>query len=218
MVDIVVKVLDPADNEALVSLAEAKVFLGISPADVSNDAQLQMLINMNSATIAEMCNRTFGRAKLRETWRCVGPVCCPNGMCRVYLTHWPVLEADIENVETPAGVLLDPSEYEVEEQSGKLLLFNGCSSEIVITYTGGFVLPDESPDALKQALGLLVRTGRTEAAAEATSGIRMIAHKDSRVMYHPPSKTSGSSSSTSGGSLATAQIKNLLIGYTRIFV
>lgn len=216
MADITVKVLTPADSVALVSLDEAKVYLGIAPADTSNDVQLQMLIDWNSATIAELCNRTFGYEEVRETWRCMAPICCPDGTCRVYLTHWPVLETDIQSVET-GGAFVDPVDYEIEEASGKLTLFNGCTGEIVITYSGGYVLPDEAPNPLKQALGLMVRSGRTEAAAEATSGVRMIAHKESRIMFHPPAKTTGTSSS-GGVSAASQQVKGLLTSYIRIYV
>jgi hypothetical protein len=215
MADIHVKVLTKALSYALVSLDEAKIMLGISAADTTNDAQLQMLIDMQSSTVAELCNRTFAYEKVRETWRCIGPVCCPDGACRVYLTHWPVVETDIESVESPSGSPV--TDYEIEEESGKLTLFSGCSSEIVITYSGGYVLPDDAPDSLKQATGLLVRSSRTEAAAESLSGVRMIAHKESRIMFHPPSKTT-SSSSTSGGSAAQQQVKGLLSSYQRIWV
>jgi hypothetical protein len=219
MADITVKILEPATSDALVSLDEAKVFLGISAADTSSDAQLQMAIDWNSSTIAELCNRpgtTFGYQKVRETWRCMAPICCPDGSCRIYLTAWPVLEVDIESVVT-GGYTLLPEDYELEEESGKLTLFGGCTDEIVVVYSGGFKLPEESPNALKQALGLLARSSRTEAAAEATSGVRMIAHKESRIMFHPPAKgtTSSSSGSTSG---ATQQVKGLLTNYIRIYV
>jgi hypothetical protein len=32
-------------------------------------------------------------------------------MCRIWLTHYPVLAADIESVETLGGTLIDPSGY-----------------------------------------------------------------------------------------------------------
>jgi hypothetical protein len=216
MADITVKVLEPADSHDLITLEEAKIYLGISAADTSSDEQLKLLISYNSATIAELCNRTFGYEKVRETWRCMAPICCPDGSCRVYLTHWPVLEADVESVVT-GGYTLLPEEYEIEETSGKLTLWGGCTDDIVITYSGGYDLPDEAPDALKQALGLLVRSGRTEAAAEATSGVRMIAHKESRIMFHPPAKSGGTSSS-GGVSTAASQVKGLLTSYIRIYV
>jgi hypothetical protein len=217
MADVTVKVLVPATSYALVSLDEAKVYLGISPADTAGDAQLQMLIDMNSDVISEICNRVFAKEKVRETWRCVGAICCPDGATRIFLTRWPVLEADIESVETPSGYPLLSSEYEIEEASGKLTIWTPSVSEIVIVYSGGYDLPDDSPNPLKQAAGLLCRSSRTEAASEATSGVRMIAHKDSRVMFHPPAKASSTGTST-GGSAAQQQVKGLLQNYQRIWV
>jgi hypothetical protein len=216
MADITVKVLTPADSHDLISLEEAKIYLGISAADTSSDEQLKLLISYNSATIAELCNRTFGYEKVRETWRCMAPIACPDGSSRLYLTHWPVLEDDIESVET-GGYTLLPEEYEIEEASGKLTLWNGNVDDIIVTYSGGYLLPDDAPDALKQASGLLVRSGRSEAAAEATSGVRMIAHKESRIMFHPPAKTGGTSSS-GVSSTAANQVKGLLTSYIRIYV
>jgi hypothetical protein len=216
MADITVKVLQQADSYALISLAEAKVYLGISSADTSGDEQLQMLIDMNSATVSELCNRVFAKEKVRETWRCIGPVCCPDGSCRIFLTHYPVKEDDIESIDSPLGSPV--FDYEIEEESGKLILFGGCDGEIVVTYTGGYDLPDGAPDSLKQATGLLVRSGRTEAASESLSGVRMIAHKESRIMFHPPSKSGGTSTSSSSGSAAQQQVKGLLMSFQRIWV
>jgi len=214
MSDVTVKILQPATSYALITLEDAKIYLGIAATDTSQDIQLQMLIDMNSDTIAQMCNRVFGKEKVRETWRCVGLVCCPDGSCRVFLTRFPVVEAEIESVESPAGTLIDPSGYEVEEASGKLTLLNGCSSEIVIVYSGGYLLPADSPPSLQQALGLLLRESRTQAAQEAVSGMRMIAHKEARVVFHSP--TSGSSTTgQTGGTTARQAAQNLLSNYTR---
>jgi len=216
MADITVKVLDPATSHDLISLEEAKIYLGISAADTSSDEQLKLLISYNSATIAELCNRTFGYERVRETWRCMARICCPDGSSRIFLTHWPVLEADIESV-TIGGYDLLPEEWELEEASGKLTIWSAVDADIVVIYSGGYDLPDEAPDALKQATGLLVRSGRSEAAAESVSGVRMIAHKESRIMFHPPSKSSGSSSS-GVSSTAANQVKGLLTSYIRIYV
>jgi hypothetical protein len=214
MVDIVVKVLTPATSYALLTLEEAKLMLNIASGDMSQDAYLQMLIDQNSDTIATLCNRVFAYEEIIETWRCVGLVCCPDGTCRIYLTHYPVLEADIVSVESPKGTLI--TDYEIEEGSGKLILLGGCSSEIVVHYWGGYVLPDNAPDALKQAATIAVRSSRTEAEQASTAGIRMISHKESRIMYHNPSQTK----SASGGSSTTQQaaVKSLLNHYIRFWV
>lgn len=223
MADIIIKVLEPADDFALLTLEEAKVLLSIDAADTTGDAQLQMLIDQNSAVIAKMCNRTLAKEKVRETWRCLGEPCdCIDGASsrRLFLSHWPIKEVDIESVESPRGMALTAYDYELEEQSGKITLYTATAEPIVVTYTGGYVLPEEAPDDLKQAAGLLIRQYRTEAAQAATSGsgVRMLAHKESRVMYFSPKDMAGgTTTTTSGGSSpVNASVNNLLSRYRRI--
>jgi hypothetical protein len=206
MADVSVKVLTPATSIAFMTLAEAKLALGIT--DATGDPQLQWLIDVQSATVAELCNRTFAKEKVRETWRWLSPP-------RVFLTHWPVKEADIESV-TVNGATLGAGDYELEEQSGKLLLFAGDAGPIVVIYTGGFLLPDEAPLPLKQATGLMLSVSRSEQQATALTGIRMIAHKEKRIMFHPPSATSaGSGGGTASGARST--VSTLLSHYTRLW-
>jgi hypothetical protein len=166
------------------------------------------LIDQYSDIVSVMCNRVFARERVRETWRDLESR-------RLFLSHWPVKDGDIELVESPVGSVLDPGAYELEERSGKVSIFNGITEPISITYTGGFELPDDAPDALKQAAILLVRTARTQAAREATSGIRSISHKDARVMFFDPNQASRGqvTTTTSGG---TDAVKALLYHYTRL--
>jgi hypothetical protein len=210
MVDVTIKVITPATQFAFLTLAEAKAALGIVTSDATSDAQLQWLIDTNSAVIATLCNRTFAKEKVRETWRCL----LPN---RMFLTHWPVKEADIETL-TVGGTPLVVGDWEVEEESGKLLLPAGSPGPIVITYTGGYDLPTQAPMALKQATSMLVAVTRADAAAVETSGIRMIAHKEKRIMFHPPS--SSSSSGTGGGTAPGARtaVKNILDHFMRHWI
>jgi hypothetical protein len=141
-----VNVITPATSVGLISLEDAKLLLDIPAADTSGDVKLQMLIDQNSMMLALQANRdTFAKEKVEERWDCVGPVCCPDGTCKIYLTRFPVRLADIESVESPEGTLIDPSGYRLEQNTGKLVLIAGCSSEILITYTGGYDLPDEAP-------------------------------------------------------------------------
>jgi hypothetical protein len=156
-----------------------------------------------------MANRVFARQKVQETWR-------DQGTRRCYLTHWPVKEADIESVNTAGDANLD---WELEEGSGKLSIFSNHNEPVVVTYTGGFDLPQEAPYALKHCCSLLVGASKSEQASAALTGVRMISHKESRVMFHNPS--SGGSSS-GGGSSVSSQAKetvaNLLGHYTRLWV
>ena len=210
MADRTIKVLEPATSFALLTLDELKLMLGVPSGDVTSDPQLQQMIDWYSAYVSNIANRVFAREKVRETWRDINDR-------RLFLSHFPVVEADIESVETPAGT---PSiDYELEEASGKLSLFGSRAEPIVVTYTGGFNLPDEAPDDLKNALSLLVRQGRTEAQREATAGIRSISHKDSRVMFFDPNQSSGGSSTGSGGgSEAIRAVHALLYHYSRLEV
>jgi hypothetical protein len=220
MSDIVIRILEPADTHDLISVANCKILLGIPESDTSTDAQMQMLISQNSEAIAMECNRIFAKEKVEETWRCVAPVCCPDGTCKVWLSHYPVKADDIESVETPIGYPISDTDYVIEEATGKLILFGGCSSEIRIVYTGGFVLPDDAPLPLQQVAGLMVRSFRTEAAAAGTSGsgIRMLAHKESRVIYFSPKDLAGGGGSSTGPTVQSTALKNMLSKYTRYFV
>ena len=154
---------------------------------------------------------------MRETHRCVAEQYCPGGAYRVFLTHYPVKEEDIESVESPKGTVLDVADYEIEEHSGKLLL-GGAYGEVVVTYTGGYDLPDEAPLPLQQALTVMVRETKTAAAAVELSGIRMISHKEARVQFHAPTGTSSSTRTGTTSSGASQALDRLLQHYTRLEV
>jgi hypothetical protein len=206
--DIIVKVLTPADDTALIALEDAKTMLGLL--DSTQDQQLQMLIEQNSATIARMCNRMFGKERVREIHSASAIQLLP-AKSRIFLTHWPVKEDDIESVEVAGSAI----GYVIEEETGKLTVY-GAVTEIEVTYSGGYDLPDESPLDLQQAIAVMVRETRTAAQQAAVTGVRMISHKSARVMFHPPSATT-SSRTVGGGSSATKDaLENLLMRYTRI--
>jgi hypothetical protein len=219
-----VNVITPATSIGLISLDDLKLLLDIPVGDTTGDAKLQMLIDQNAMVLANKANRdTFAKEKVTERWDCVAPVCCPDGTCKIYLTRYPVKLADIESVETPAGTVIAPSGYRLEENTGKLVLIAGCSSEILVTYTGGYVLPDEAPLDLQQMAGMMVQQFQTQAAQAATggSGIRMLAHKESRIMYYSPKDMAGGGSTTSGGPSTSAigtAVDNLIKKYTRYWI
>ncbi len=180
MADITIKVIEEATSIDLATLDEMKVMLGIASSNTTEDALLTMWITQYSDVIATMCNRVFAKEKVEETWRGDSPPYdADNG--RVFLTHYPVKDADIESVTGPDGSTI--GRYEIENRSGKLQLFAGWSEPIRITYTGGYVLPDEAPPALKQALAILVSAARVAKARELTSGVRSISHRESRVQF-----------------------------------
>jgi hypothetical protein len=184
MADRIVTVLTPAENFDLMTLDEAKQFLGLPLVDTSDDAQLALFIDINSATVAELCNRTFAREEVREEWREL------NGGNRIFPSHWPIYAADIESVESPIGTVLDPSTYELEEQSGKVAVYSMSAwiEPVAITYWGGYLLPSEAPPPLKRATALLNLQSRLLAALGTLGGIRQMSHKEARIAFHDPAK------------------------------
>jgi len=183
MADRNVEVLTPATSFDLMTLDEAKQMLGISLTDTSDDAQLAMFIDINSATISRLCNRVFAREEVTESWREL------NGGNRVFLSHWPVLQADIESVQSPLGTMVSPDDWELEEASGKVSFFGVAAIEpVVITYWGGYNLPNEAPGALKHALALLNLQSRLLASLGTIGGIHQLSHKEARISFHDPAK------------------------------
>ena len=183
MADRNVQVLTPATSFDLMTLDEAKQMLGISLTDTSDDAQLAMFIDINSATISRLCNRVFAREEVTESWREL------NGGNRVFLSHWPVLQADIESVQSPLGTMVSPDDWELEEASGKVSFFGVAAIEpVVITYWGGYNLPNEAPGALKHALALLNLQSRLLASLGTIGGIHQLSHKEARISFHDPAK------------------------------
>ena len=216
MADIWVKVITPADSYALVALDELKAMLDIAPTDTSEDAMLQMWIDQYSDVVATMCNRVFAYETVEETWR--GDL-LPFDTPRLFLTHYPVADADITAVESPRGSILDPASYELETASGKLRIAGAWAEPVTVTYSGGYDLPEEAPPALKAATGLLIQAARMQARMNATSGIRSIVHRESRVQFFDPVQVLGSK----GGAAAPLQgatdtVNALLYKYMRFHV
>jgi hypothetical protein len=216
MVDIITKVLVEATDHTLLTLDEARLMILNMPGGIPpTDEQLQQLIDQYSALIATLCNRTFAYQTVRETWRDFEPP-YNTASRRLFLSQWPVKEEEITSVEAPRGTPLDPSSYEVEEKPGKLELFNGGGGDpIVVTYSGGYKLPDEAPDELKQAVGLMIRQYRFQNVL--ASGVRTVAHKESRVQYFSP-KDMVAVQPTTGGVSISNTIDSLLSHYRRIEV
>ena len=205
MADVTVRVITPATSFAFMTLDELKVALGAPSGTTATDEQWQWMIEANSATIAEICNRVFAKEEVEESWREL-----VNN--RIFLTHYPVKEADIQSV-TSNGV--DQIDWELEEASGKLQFF-GRSEPVTVRYTGGFVLPDETPMPLKQAAVLMAANWKAQLAMVQVTGVRMIAHKEARVMFHTPSTGSTGGTTSSGG--VPPAVESILSQYTRFWV
>ena len=108
--------------------------------------------------------------------------------------------------------------YELEEKSGKLTLFGTSAeeAEASVTYTGGYDLPDEAPPALKQATEMLIRQERARQQMQATSGIRSLSHRESRVQFFDPNAIAIAQSRGAGA--LNDPISALLMKYTRLEV
>jgi hypothetical protein len=217
MADISVKVLDPADSYDLATLDEIKTLLGLPLTNTSEDEILQVWITQYSDVIATLCNRVFAKEKVIDSWRGdTKPFDTDNG--RVFLTHYPVADADIESITAPDGTTIDAG-YELENASGKLQFFDATWSEpIRITYTGGYELPDEAPPALKQALALLVNNARIWQSRSLTSGVRSISHRESRVQFFDVNQAVAKMGGAGPLSMANEMVNSLLYKYTRFYV
>lgn len=208
MADVTIKVLEPAESYALMTLDELKAAFAIDVGDTTHDVQLQMLIDQYSDVIATMCHRVFAKEKVEESWRGDPP---PYENNRVFLTHYPVADADIESVSCD-GATIAAADYEIENASGKLSLA-AWAEPLIVTYTGGYALPDETPPALKAALQLLVQGARRQLIQSGGGSIRSVVHKDSRVDYFDPAASGGSTVTVAGGT-----VQNLLRAYMRFEV
>ena len=212
MADIWVKVLVPAETYDLATLDELKTMLGLSLTDTSEDAQLAMWITQYSDYIATMCARTFAYEQVAETWR--GET-IPFDSPRLFLTHWPIDDADVVSVESPAGSPIDASLYDLENGSGKMRIDGAWSEPVTVTYSGGYLLPEEAPAALKAALGLLVQGARMQARGNMMNGIRSISHRESRVQFFDLAQmmTQGPIQAKGGDAIGS-----LLQAYMRVYV
>jgi hypothetical protein len=217
MADRIIKILTPADSYDLLSLDELKTSMGIASTDTSQDAQLALWITRASDTIATYCNRVFAYEEVEETWR-------EFVNNRIFPSHWPIAETEIMSIESPSGTILDDTSYEIEERSGKIEFFDGNSYgvsdsyPVIITYWGGYDLPDEAPPALKQACELLVRIESLMALALSRGGVRSVSHKEKRVMYYDPLQTILGKSLAPGATGLPPAVDSLLKHYMRFEV
>jgi hypothetical protein len=94
-------------------------------------------------------------------------------------------------------------------------LLQTWAEPITITYSGGYVLPDDCPPALKQVTELMIREGQALAQRMLNSGIRSISHRESRVQFFDPLALL---TKTEGFGFATTAANALLMHYVRFEV
>lgn len=205
-------VLTPAEEIALVSLYEAKVALNILPSVSTSDEMIQTFIDWSSAEAATFCNRVFAKEKVEETFTELG------FNSRIYLSRYPVRPEEIVSI-TEAGVPVPVSNYLLDGNSGTLTRRSGMLSvlwggPVTVIYSGGYKLPFEAPLALRQAVHLITKEAYF-AATRGDASVRMVAHKESRVMYFDPNQR-GSSGGAAAGSPARRAVNDLLRRFMRV--
>jgi hypothetical protein len=205
-----IEVVTEAKDISLITLHDAK--LGLNMVATTSDDQVELMIKWASAEIAKMCNRTLAQETVIET------IMDLEGS-RIYLSHYPVKSID---EVSEAGTVLTPGiDYNLEKATGKLSRSGGAfwGLPIVIKYTGGYDLPQKAPPDLASAV-LLVTREAFHAATRGDASIRMITHKQSRIMFFDPNAAAAKASSgaASAGTAARRAITDLLKRYTRFEV
>jgi hypothetical protein len=180
-----VDVITPADSFDLVSLAEVKAFLQIG--DTTNDERLKILITFSSLLIADLCDRVFGEEEVSETFY----LGSGETIGSLNLNRYPVVGiADING----------STDFTLDREAG--IIRGSWAGDTVVTYTGGYLLPDEAPKALSMAALDTIRTAYYAGATAGVGGggaIRMISDNASgSVSFWPPAgmSTTGRSTST----------------------
>jgi hypothetical protein len=205
----------------LISLDDLKFALGI--VGTAEDAQLQAMITLQSRLIAEYCDRRFGMAEALESFTFDPYESLPSRQALV-LSLYPV--SQIFEVSTAGATAAD---YQFDPRSGRLWLskdqywnywgpYNSSSwygpypslGSVMVTYSGGYDLPEQAPARLQKAIIEAVRDGRASGARDPS--IREVQHGDTRISYF----TSSTSSASSG--FLSAPVADLIKPYRRLHV
>lgn len=135
----------------LVSLADAKAWLGITTADTARDATLSRLITQMSRSIYNSLNRQFLLPKLiTETYD-------GNGQTRLQLRNWPAISVSSLTVDGLAitaspdvnttGYVLEPSDTEPPGNMQLITLrgkrFSKGESNVQVSYICGYLVSGE---------------------------------------------------------------------------
>lgn len=202
------RVLTPAQDTSLITTYEARLALGLSMStDETLEDLIEMLVDWSSGEVATLCNRVFAKETVTEVFSGIESSSC------IFLSRYPVI--DIDSIDEDGNEIFLDDDFNLDSKSGALYrLSTGWTGPLTVTYTGGYDLPIESPKALRQATMLMSR----EAYYASTRGdatIRMIGHKDARVIYFDPNAKTGAAGGASGGSPARRAIGDLLKHFMR---
>ena len=202
-----IEVVKEAKDVSLLTLHDAKLGLNLLTASF-NDDQVELMVKWASSEIAKLCNRVLAQETLIET-------ILELEASRIYLSHYPIKE--ITEI-SEAGTVLTTADYNLDVRTGTLSRADGVfwGLPTVIKYTGGYDLPQKAQPELASA-ALLVTREAYHAALRGDASIRMIMHKQSRIMFFDPNAAAAKASG-SGGSAARRAITDLIRGYTRFEV
>lgn len=132
-------VITPAASRRLTTVPAVREELGFE-AGIPTDDVILGLIDAATSTIESFCNRVFARETVLETLR------PERQLRRMVLERFPVttVASIVENDET-----LAPADYELNPSYGIVLRLHGdrldswCTGKILITYTAGWLVPDQ---------------------------------------------------------------------------
>jgi hypothetical protein len=178
------------------------------------DEMLADMITRISAEVAAYCNnRVFGFETVVETFTEIPP-----DVRRLFLARYPI-PADatgITAITINGTVQTYPGTMLLDSLWGKLTLPNGGGfvEQTVIEFSGGYNLPDGAPPALKQAAVILMREAYYS-TIRGDASVRMIAHKESRIIYFDPNVLAKTGMGGSHGTPAQRAVADLLTHFTR---
>jgi hypothetical protein len=196
-------------SQDLITLEDLKLELGITGTD--EDELLAARITRVSRMIAEACDRVFHFSEAIETFV----------FDRWQVTQWnqplSLKLYPVNVVESIAldGAALDES-YIVDTENGRVWRSDAAwSGTVVVTYSGGYVLPDNAPSGLQMAAIEWIRERRLAVTEGGGGAIQSTVHGDTRVTYFQASSASSSTASSTGLPLT---VQNLIAPFKRLTV
>jgi hypothetical protein len=201
-------VVDAATSIDLIKLDELKRALNLST--TTYDLMLQDLITRVSDEIAEYCGRVFGLEHVVETFTEI-----ESDKNRLFLARYPIaVDTGITSITSGGAAVTYPNGLLLDSLWGKLTMPSSAFTEqTVIDYSGGYNLPDDAPPALKQAAIMLIRE-QYYATLRGDATVRMLGHKESRIIYFDPNVLAKSAAGKTG-TPAQRAISDLLTSFTR---
>lgn len=183
----ILEITEATDNDGpeLITLEALKAALGITTD--TEDAALNATILSESTLIAAFAGRQFAFAHAVETFYFdTYERLRPNAA--LALSLYPVDEVDSITV---SGGELDLDVVKIDKQAGLIFLPGGSwSGTVIVTYSGGYQLPDEAPAGLVAAIIASIEAKRAEDSGDAS--VSSVAHGDTRVTFFQDRSTSSS--------------------------